>query len=218
MFTWQTAAQANSLSDFKIERRGLWCYVEFCLPAEKSVYLVEVYLLTYLFNYDNLCVRTTSVFCSYIKKKSLPKAQSIPVELCKIICIQVNKKHTGHSVLNTFKQTATLFSLVVSVQAVCAHAKRTQLYVGVAEFCITPVWIGCRLPKPDTVCVEEVLFCEFSVRFVWLSTQLIGLKEYEMIRAWPEVGGHRLFYQIVNKSRSCLERRKSTFQSNSSER
>lgn len=62
MFIRRTAAKANSLSDFKIDRRGLWCYAEFCLPAEKSVYLVEVYLLTYLFTYDNLRVRTTSVF------------------------------------------------------------------------------------------------------------------------------------------------------------
>lgn len=72
MFIRRTAAKANSLSDFKIERRGLWCYVEFCLPAEKSVYLVEVYLFTYLLiyllTYDNLCVTTTSVFCSNIKK------------------------------------------------------------------------------------------------------------------------------------------------------
>lgn len=26
-----------------------------------------------------------------------------------------------------------------------------------------PVSIGCRLPRPDGVCAEEVLFCEFSV-------------------------------------------------------
>lgn len=103
----------------------------------------------FLFLYKTVCQKLSQYLLSYVT-----------------ICIQENKKHTGHSVSNTFKQTATLFSLVVSVQAVCAHAKRTQLYVGVAEFCITPVWIGCRLPKPDTVCVEEVLFCEFSVRFV----------------------------------------------------